>query len=76
MLLAGIGSPQRFFDTLKTNHFLLEQQQGFVDHYSFSHEDFSHFDDNIPLLMTEKDAVKCKSFSKNNWWYLPVDASF
>ena len=74
--IAGIGSPQRFFDTLKTNHFLLAEQQGFVDHHNFSRHDFSHFDDNIPLLMTEKDAVKCKSFSQSNWWYLPVDASF
>lgn len=24
--------------------------------------------------MTEKDAVKCKSFAKSNWYYLPVDA--
>jgi tetraacyldisaccharide 4'-kinase len=26
------------------------------------------------LLMTEKDAVKCRSFARENWWYLPVDA--
>ncbi len=26
------------------------------------------------LLMTEKDAVKCRAFAKDNWWYLPVDA--
>ncbi|KYP97394.1 hypothetical protein BG74_03240, partial [Sodalis-like endosymbiont of Proechinophthirus fluctus] len=26
------------------------------------------------LLMTEKDAVKCSSFARANWWYLPVDA--
>ena len=24
--------------------------------------------------MTEKDAVKCQSFAKDNWWYIPVDA--
>ncbi len=27
-----------------------------------------------PLLMTEKDAVKCRSFALDNWWYLPVSA--
>ncbi len=26
------------------------------------------------LLMTEKDAVKCRGFAESNWWYLPVDA--
>ncbi|MCS5967393.1 tetraacyldisaccharide 4'-kinase [Klebsiella variicola subsp. variicola] len=26
------------------------------------------------LLMTEKDAVKCRDFAAANWWYLPVDA--
>ncbi len=26
------------------------------------------------LLMTEKDAVKCRAFAQPNWWYLPVDA--
>ena len=24
--------------------------------------------------MTEKDAVKCRAFADDNWWYLPVDA--
>ncbi|WP_435371789.1 tetraacyldisaccharide 4'-kinase [Shigella sonnei] len=26
------------------------------------------------LVMTEKDAVKCRAFAEENWWYLPVDA--
>ncbi len=26
------------------------------------------------LIMTEKDAVKCRAFAEDNWWYLPVDA--
>lgn len=26
------------------------------------------------LIMTEKDAVKCRPFARDNWWYLPVDA--
>ncbi len=24
--------------------------------------------------MTEKDAVKCRAFALENWWYLPVSA--
>ena len=74
--IAGIGAPQRFFDTLKKHSFIIENQQGFVDHHSFTLADFNGFDDNIPLLMTEKDAVKCRGFCKPNWWYLPVDATF
>ena len=74
--IAGIGSPQRFFNTLEINEFKINSQKSFVDHHSFTSTDFSSFDDNIPLLMTEKDAVKCISFCKDNWWYLPVDADF
>ncbi|MCJ8294294.1 MAG: tetraacyldisaccharide 4'-kinase [Colwellia sp.] len=74
--IAGIGAPQRFFDTLKKHNFVIENQQSFVDHHRFTLADFNVFDDNIPLLMTEKDAVKCRGFCKPNWWYLPVDATF
>jgi tetraacyldisaccharide 4'-kinase len=74
--IAGIGAPQRFFDTLKTNQLTVMNQQSFVDHHRFTLADFTAFDDNIPLLMTEKDAVKCHGFCKHNWWYLPVDANF
>jgi tetraacyldisaccharide 4'-kinase len=74
--IAGIGSPQRFFDTLQTLDFNLAKQQGFVDHKNFSLDDFNQFKDDLPLLMTEKDAVKCKEFAQDNWWYLPVDAQF
>jgi len=74
--IAGIGSPQRFFDTLLSYRFTLNQQQAFVDHYAYQAEDFNDFSATIPLLMTEKDAVKCQLFAKANWWYVPVDASF
>jgi len=74
--IAGIGDPQRFFDTLIANDFSLTTVQGFVDHHHFCDEDFTAFNDKIPLIMTEKDAVKCQSFAKPNWWYLPVDAVF
>lgn len=74
--IAGIGSPQRFFDTLTVNKLNIITQQSFVDHHNFTADDFNDFDDNIALLMTEKDAVKCRAFAKKNWWYLPVNASF
>lgn len=74
--VAGIGDPQRFFDTLKTLGFDLAQQQGFVDHKYFTLDDFNQFKTDLPLLMTEKDAVKCQTFAPSHWWYLPVTASF
>jgi len=74
--IAGIGAPQRFFDTLTTNHFGIEKQQAFVDHYAYSAQDFSTFSAHLPLLMTEKDSVKCQSFAQKHWWYLAVDAQF
>ncbi len=74
--LAGIGNPQRFFNTLKALGFTLGQQQGFVDHHHYQKADFLALDDTIPLLMTEKDAVKCADLVNDNTWYLPVDAQF
>jgi len=74
--IAGIGAPQRFFDTLQTAGFNIAKQQGFIDHKNFTQDDFNQFKSELPLLMTEKDAVKCKLFAQHNWWYLPVDAQF
>jgi len=74
--IAGIGDPQRFFDTLQVLGFNLESQQGFVDHKNFIIDDFNQFKTDLPLLMTEKDAVKCQAFAQDNWWYLPVSAQF
>ncbi|MBL4765676.1 MAG: tetraacyldisaccharide 4'-kinase [Colwellia sp.] len=74
--IAGIGSPQRFFDTLQGLGFTLVKQQGFIDHKDFTVSDFNQFKNDLPLLMTEKDAVKCQQFVQDNWWYLPVDAQF
>jgi tetraacyldisaccharide 4'-kinase len=74
--IAGIGSPQRFFDTLQSLGFNLIEQKGFIDHKDFKSDDFNQFKNDLPLLMTEKDAVKCQKFVQSNWWYLPVDAQF
>ncbi|TKB44119.1 tetraacyldisaccharide 4'-kinase [Thalassotalea mangrovi] len=71
--LAGIGNPQRFFDTLAALDFQLHNPLGFVDHHKFIATDFEQFSSQQPLLMTEKDAVKCREFCPQNAWYLPVD---
>jgi tetraacyldisaccharide 4'-kinase len=74
--IAGIGDPERFFSTLTQLNFSLDKKQGFVDHQAYNLEDFSDFSSEKALLMTEKDAVKCRHFAQDNWWYLPVDATF
>ncbi|MDG1752076.1 MAG: tetraacyldisaccharide 4'-kinase [Thalassotalea sp.] len=80
--IAGIGDPQRFFSYLTQLGFTLDKQHGFVDHQAYSKALFDEVEKtNIlteirPLVMTEKDAVKCKKFAEQHWWYLPVDAVF
>jgi len=70
--VAGIGNPDRFFQQLK-DHGLEIIEHPFPDHYMYEHEDFQ-FDDDLPVLMTEKDAVKCRSFADKRYWVVPVDA--
>lgn len=68
--MAGIGNPQRFFLTLQRLGFSAIKH-AFPDHHVFIEHDFSFNDKNI-VLMTEKDAVKCMSFAKENWYALRV----
>ncbi|WP_371366206.1 tetraacyldisaccharide 4'-kinase [Pseudomonas sp. QL9] len=70
--LAGIGNPQRFFATLEALH-LRPVPHAFPDHAAFSAEQLN-FSPALPLLMTEKDAVKCRAYAAADWWYLAVDA--
>lgn len=72
--VAGIGNPARFFEGLHLAG-LHVTPHAFPDHYGFAEADFD-FDDGRPLIMTEKDAVKCSAFAKPNWWVLPVSAVF
>ncbi|MNC18785.1 Tetraacyldisaccharide 4'-kinase [compost metagenome] len=69
--VAGIGNPQRFFTTLEALHWR-PVPHAFADHASYSREDL-RFSPALPLLMTEKDAVKCRAFAADDWWYLAVD---
>lgn len=70
--LAGIGNPDRFFKLLESAG-LNCQNHSFPDHYKFQSSDIS-FPDSEPVLMTEKDAVKCMSFAGKQHWYIPVKA--
>jgi tetraacyldisaccharide 4'-kinase len=72
--VAGIGHPARFFRELH-GHGLTVIEHPFPDHHPFTAADLS-FADALPVLMTEKDAVKCRSFASSRLWYLPVAAMF
>lgn len=70
--VAGIGNPQRFFNTLEALNWR-PIAHPFADHATFSRAVLT-FSPTLPLVMTEKDAVKCRAFAAHDWWYLAVDA--
>ena len=70
--VAGIGNPLRFFSQLRGLG-LRVIEHPFPDHYRYRPADLD-FGDDLPVLMTEKDAVKCQRFARPNHWYLPVNA--
>jgi len=70
--VAGIGHPERFF-TLLRNHGIKVIEHHFADHHPYKKSDLE-FDDDLPIVMTEKDAVKCQRFTGNGAWFLQVSA--
>jgi tetraacyldisaccharide 4'-kinase len=72
--VAAIGNPQRFFDMLR-NAGLTVYEHPMPDHHPFKPADLE-FGDELPVLMTEKDAVKCAAFADERCWFVPVTAEF
>jgi len=73
--MAGIGHPPRFFSTLEACGARLLNTVPLADHQALSQAQVAGFTAlGQTLIMTEKDAVKCRAFARDNWWYLPVDA--
>ena len=68
--IAGIGYPKRFFDQLEA-YGLSIKAHPFSDHHPYTLNDLN-FNDDLDILMTEKDAVKCQHFGKKNMWYIPI----
>ncbi len=71
--VAGIGNPQRFFNTLKFDIGLNVIAHPKPDHHRFTARDFA-FADSLPVIMTEKDAVKLLNTGLSDAWYLEVNA--
>ncbi|MFC4727562.1 tetraacyldisaccharide 4'-kinase [Coralloluteibacterium thermophilus] len=70
--VAGIGHPRRFFAALEAAG-LRPVPHAFPDHHAFVPEDLD-FPEDLPLLMTEKDAVKCAAFAQPHHWMVPASA--
>ncbi len=72
--VAGIGNPERFFNMLR-GYGIEVVGHPFPDHARLQAADIS-FPDGRPVLMTEKDAVKCAGFAGAQHWYVPVTVNF
>lgn len=70
--VAGIGNPRRFFSALRGLGIDVIEHP-FADHRRLVEADLE-FGDDIPVLMTEKDAVKCRGIAKPSWWSVPATA--
>ena len=70
--VAGIGHPQRFFTMLREAGIAVVPH-AFPDHHRYEAEDF-RFGSDLPVLMTEKDAVKCEGLAGERFYAVPVEA--
>ena len=71
-IMTGIGNPKRFEETCERLNIQYANSLFYDDHFAYSPTD-------VPsgiILMTQKDAVKCRAFALPSWYYLPVKASF
>jgi tetraacyldisaccharide 4'-kinase len=69
--IAGTGNPDTFFNALRAQGFRVLRHP-FPDHHPFRREDIV-FDDELPVIMTEKDAVKCLRIATDRHWYQPIE---
>ncbi len=76
--VAGIGDPTSFYALLKRANLIIIEHT-FADHHRYQATDFA-FGDDLPIIMTAKDGVKCEAFADERFWVLPVavelDADF
>jgi tetraacyldisaccharide 4'-kinase len=72
--VAGIGNPQRFFDLLGDAGLDVEAHP-LEDHAEITLDELT-FDEPGPVLITEKDAVKCEHLKTDGVWCVVVDFKF
>jgi len=71
LAITGIGHPQGFFDMLQAQGIRFSPRT-FADHHAFKEADLPV---GSAVLMTEKDAVKCRGFAGSDWWAVELDVS-
>ena len=71
---AGLGNPKKFFDLLRSSG-LKFQEMALPDHFDFATNPFKENTAKV-ILITEKDAVKCKQLNDykddERIWILPI----
>ena len=72
--VAGIGNPDQFFEMLRAQKIRVIPH-AFPDHARFESSDLD-FGDQHPIVMTEKDAVKCRAFASSRVWSVAVNLVF
>jgi tetraacyldisaccharide 4'-kinase len=72
--VAATGNPARFFALLRSLG-CAPLEHAYADHYAFRAGDLV-FTEPLPIVMTEKDAVKCRAFATDRMQYLKVSADF
>jgi len=70
--VAGIAHPERFFEMLRSRSIGVVPH-AFADHHAYVAADFE-FGSQLPVLMTEKDAVKCRDFADEWMFSVPLQA--
>lgn len=73
-LVSGIGNPERFLNTVESMGYKVNSTLWYPDHHHFTVSDFDQLEQDALVLMTEKDAVKCRAFARKNWFALPISA--
>jgi tetraacyldisaccharide 4'-kinase len=69
-VVAGIANPRQFYDALQRAG-VQGQLYPFPDHHAFRASDFDKLGDRA-ILMTEKDAPKCRAFADHRMWVVPL----
>ncbi len=68
--VSGIGNPGRFYQLLIDAGMQVEEHS-YPDHHNFTAADIE-FNDDLAVIMTAKDAVKCRHYATDKHWYLKL----
>ncbi len=78
---AGLGHPQKFYDTLQKNKFDVIEFHNFADHHPYSDNEINillnkAMKNNAKLITTEKDYVRIPQKYRDNISFLPIELKF